>query len=193
MQKRHITAEELLRDSFELGARVIESGFRPKWLAAIWRGGAPVGIAVHELLQHCGICADYFAIGTSSYRGMGKRGGAVEVRGLGEVARRVRATDAMLIVDDIYDTGLSVAALLDELQSRAGDDTPRDIRIAAPWFKPCNNRTRRAPDYHIHQTADWLVFPHEVRGLTPAEIAQNKPTLAPILHRLTPYTVPERE
>ena len=40
------------------------------------------------------------------------------------------------------------------------------------------------PDYYIHETNDWLVFPHELDGLTAAEIRANKPELASIMPEL---------
>ena len=46
--KIFISADSLLRDSVELGLRVVRSGFRPTFLVGIWRGGAPVGIAVQD-------------------------------------------------------------------------------------------------------------------------------------------------
>jgi hypothetical protein len=30
------------------------------------------------------------------------------------------------------------------------------------------------PEYFIHSSEDWLVFPHEVSGLNPQEIAEGK-------------------
>jgi len=46
--KLYISAQQLLEDSFELGAKVLASGFRPKVIIALWRGGAPIGVAVQE-------------------------------------------------------------------------------------------------------------------------------------------------
>jgi len=34
------------------------------------------------------------------------------------------------------------------------------------------------PDYYIHETDQWLVFPHELSGLSPEEIASAKPEVA---------------
>jgi hypothetical protein len=51
-EKRYLTAQELLNDSFELGLRIYKSGFRPSFIIAIWRGGTPVGIAVQEILEN---------------------------------------------------------------------------------------------------------------------------------------------
>jgi hypoxanthine phosphoribosyltransferase len=50
--KRYLTAQELLNDSFELGLRIFKSGFRPSFIIGVWRGGTPVGIAVQEILDH---------------------------------------------------------------------------------------------------------------------------------------------
>jgi hypothetical protein len=33
----------------------------------------------------------------------------------------------------------------------------------------------------------WLVFPHELSGLTPAELEKHKPELAQLLDRLSPH------
>jgi len=58
----YIDAQALLEDAFELGARVLESGFRPSFILAIWRGGAPIGKALRELLGCCGVGSDHSAI-----------------------------------------------------------------------------------------------------------------------------------
>ena len=75
----------------------------------------------------------------------------------------------MLIVDDVFDTGLSMEQVLKELQSLFGKQAPI-IKLAMPYFKPENNLTIRIPDYYVHTTSDWLVFPHELQGLTDTEI-----------------------
>jgi len=54
MEKLFITAEELLKSSFELGLKIFESEFNPTHIIGIWRGGAPIGIAVHEILDLLG-------------------------------------------------------------------------------------------------------------------------------------------
>ncbi|MGL4900119.1 MAG: phosphoribosyltransferase, partial [Shewanella sp.] len=47
-EKYFVTAQQLLEDSFLLASKVYESGFRPQFIVGIWRGGAPIGIAVQE-------------------------------------------------------------------------------------------------------------------------------------------------
>jgi hypoxanthine phosphoribosyltransferase len=79
MNKTVLTAQELLSDSFRLGVKILESGFEPTLIIAIWRGGTPVGMAVQEILSYCGVDSDHNAIRTSSYTGVvDRRGGAVD-------------------------------------------------------------------------------------------------------------------
>ena len=70
IEKTFISAESLLRDSLELGVRIVRSGFQPSFLVGIWRGGAPIGICVQEVLEYNGIECDHISIRTSSYTGI---------------------------------------------------------------------------------------------------------------------------
>jgi len=182
-EKRYIKAQELLDDSFRLGLKVLESGFLPDFIVGIWRGGTPVGIAVQELFEHNGISSDHIAIRTSSYEGIEQRGKIIRVHGLNYIVQNANAEHRLLIVDDVYDTGLSIKAVIDSLLRRSRSNTPRDIRIATVFFKPGNNLTERRPDYYVHETDKWLVFPHELKGLSPEEIARHKPEIARIIGR----------
>ena len=77
--------------------------------------------------------------------------------------------------------GLSIMAVIDALNRQSRRNAPHDIRVATVYFKPGNNRTDRRPDYYIHETDKWLVFPHELKGLTDEEIARHKPDIARII------------
>jgi hypothetical protein len=68
-RKQYITEESLLLDGYRLAVQIFESGFRPDFIAAVWRGGATVGIYVQECLQYLGVETDHIAIRTS-YRGV---------------------------------------------------------------------------------------------------------------------------
>ncbi|NIM28737.1 MAG: hypoxanthine phosphoribosyltransferase [Gammaproteobacteria bacterium] len=184
MEKQYISAGQLLDDSFRLGLKILESGFRPHFIVGIWRGGAPVGITVQELLDFFGIPTDHIAIRTSLYTGIGERDKQIRVHGLQYVIDNVDADEGLLIVDDVYDTGLSIAAVIESLEARARRNTPRDIRVATAYFKPASNRTDRVPDYYIHETDKWLVFPHELNGISPEELLENKPGIESIVDKL---------
>jgi len=184
-EKRYISAQELLDDSFRLGLKVLESGFLPDFIVGIWRGGTPVGIAVQELFELRGINSDHIAIRTSSYEGIEQRGKTIRVHGLNYIVKKADADDHLLIVDDVFDTGLSIMAVIDTLNRLARRNAPHDIRVATVYFKPGNNRTDRRPDYYVHETDKWLVFPHELKGLTDEEIARNKPEIARLIQGRT--------
>jgi hypoxanthine phosphoribosyltransferase len=180
-EKQYIKAQDLLDDSFRLGLKVMESGFKPDFIVGIWRGGTPVGIAVQELFEHFGITSDHIAIRTSSYEGIEQRGKSIRVHGLNYIVTNADAAHGLLIVDDVYDTGLSIKAVIDSLNRLSRRNIPHDIRVATVFFKPGNNRTERRPDYYIHATDRWLVFPHELKGLSPEEIALHKPEIARVI------------
>ena len=180
MNKIVLSAQDLLQDSFRLGLRVLESGFRPTMIIAIWRGGTPVGMAVQEIMAYCGVESDHIAIRTSSYIGVDQRG-AVAVHGLNYIIKKICFDDRVLIVDDVFDTGNTIVAVIEELSRRARGNTPEDIRVAVPWYKPSRNETSIEPDYFIQETAEWLVFPHELDALTPEELREQRPAIAAII------------
>ena len=174
-EKIYLNAQDLLNDSFELGLRIFKSGFKPSFIIGVWRGGTPVGIAVQEILDLLGVKTDHIAIRTSSYYGIDKRDKKVRVHGLEYVVRHANWEDGLLIVDDVFDTGNSIKAILETLRSKMRRNMPKDIRIATAWYKPNKNVTNIVPDFCIHETDQWLVFPHELDGLTREEIFANKP------------------
>ncbi len=182
--KIYVTAAALFEDSCKLAASVLESGYRPNYLVALWRGGTPVGITAQELLAYYGIKTDHIAIRTSLYEDIGRHASKIRIHGLGYLIDRITDEDSLLIVDDIFDTGLTVEALIKEIRRKARKNTPKDIRVAATWFKPEKNKTDRIPDYYVNATNQWVVFPHELLGLDFAEIRQNKPYIANVMRDL---------
>ena len=182
--KTYISAQSLLEDSFRLGVQILDSGFRPDFIAGVWRGGTPVGIAVQELLDYFGVKTDHIAIRTSFYEDIGRTGSRIRVHGMQYIIDNVNADQPLLIVDDVFDTGLSIDAVISHLRLEARRNAPLDTRVATVYYKPGNNRTGREPDYFVHQTERWLVFPHELRGLTREEILRNKLGIEPFARRL---------
>jgi hypoxanthine phosphoribosyltransferase len=175
VDKIYISADSLLRDSLELGLKIVRSGYRPTFLVALWRGGAPIGITVQEVLEYHGIQCDHIAIRTSSYTAVDQQAEQVRVHAVDYLVSRLSAEDNLLLIDDVFDTGRSIEAVIADLTRRCRRNLPNSIRVATTYFKPSRNRTKLLPDYYIRATDDWLVFPHEVQGLTREEILQHKP------------------
>lgn len=175
VEKTFISSESLLRDSFELGLQVVRSGFSPTFLVGVWRGGAPIGISVQEVLEYNGIECDHIAIRTSSYTGIDQQEKTVRVHALDYLVSQLTFEDRLLLIDDVFDSGRSLEAVIDNLQRRCKRNLPGQIRIATVYYKPARNRSSLKPDYYVRSTDQWLVFPHELQGLTREEILQHKP------------------
>ncbi|MGI9223456.1 MAG: phosphoribosyltransferase [Woeseiaceae bacterium] len=191
MDRRYVGADELLRDSFQLAATVKDAGFKPDFLVGLWRGGSAVGIAVQEGLEYFGIKTDHIAIRTSytgahRYSEMVNKADQIRVHGLQYLLENLCSHHAMLIVDDVYSTGSSVKAVIDQLTRKTRRNLPQDIRIATVWYRP-TDRTLLTPDYFVHETSDWLVLPYEMSGISLQDLRDNRPELATIYDRLEPH------
>ena len=92
----------------------------------------------------------------------------------------------LLIVDDVYSTGSSVSAVINQLAKKTRRNLPHDIRIATVWYRP-SEKTLRTPDYFVHGTDDWLVLPYELSGFSIEELKVNRPEMAELLDRLAPW------
>jgi len=172
-QKVHVSPNDLLLNSYKLAQKVVDSGFRPNWLVALWRGGTPIGIAMQEYLEHArGISTDHIAIRTSSYKN-GVQGDEIRVHNLHYIIENANAHDRILFVDDIFDSGRSIQAVLEKLKEKMRDNFPQ-YRIATIYWKPENNKTNLVPDFWMFETDRWIVFPHELEGLSKDEIRDFK-------------------
>jgi hypothetical protein len=190
MQKKFIAADDFLEDSFRLAAQIHKAGFHPDFLVGLWRGGSAVGIAVQEGLDYLGVKTDHIAIRTSyrgaaSYSEMVSKADAIRVHGLQYLLENLASHHSLLIVDDVYSTGSSVKAVIDQLALKTRRNMPKDIRIASVWFRP-TDRTLRTPDYFVHETQDWLALPYELTDMTLEELREHRPELRSVIDRLQP-------
>jgi hypoxanthine phosphoribosyltransferase len=96
------------------------------------------------------------------------------------------AHHSMLIVDDVYSTGSSVKAVIDQLAKKTRRNMPQDIRIATVWYRP-TEKTLQTPEYFVHETDDWLVLPYELSGFTIDELRENRPEMAGLFDKLAPH------
>lgn len=187
MKKHFLDEQQLLLDSFKLGVQVVESKFRPTFIVGLWRGGSTVGIYVQECLQTLGIDTDHIAIRTSyrgapSYEAMVSEPDAqIRVHGTEYLLENLNAEDSLLIVDDVFSTGLNIQAVIKHLQKRLKRNFPGQVKVATLYQRPSYRRTDFTPDYYLHNTADWLVFPYEMSGLSLSEIHQHKPYLSDLI------------
>ena len=197
MNERFVEANDLLRDSFRLAANIFDAGFEPDFLVGLWRGGSAVGIAVQEGLEYFGVATDHIAIRTSysgarHYSQMVSKADSIRVHGLQYLLENLCSHHSLLIVDDVYSTGSSVNAVIEQLTRKTRRNLPHDIRVGTVWYRP-TEKTLRTPDYFVHETSDWLVLPYELTGFSLDELRRNRPQLSALLDRLAPHVKPAAE
>ena len=187
MKKQFLDEQQLVLDSFKLGVNIFESGFRPSFIVGLWRGGSAIGIYTQECLQTLGVETDHIAIRTS-YRGAPSYESMVSapeteirVHGTEYLLETLNADDKLLIVDDVFSTGLSIQAVINLLQKRLKRNMPEQTKIATLYRRPSYQKTDIQPDFCLIETEDWLVFPYEMSGLTPQEIREHKPYLSELM------------
>ena len=185
--RRFLDENQLIEDAFRLGVQVFESGFRPNFIVGLWRGGSAVGIYVQECLQTLGVKTDHIALRTS-YRGMdhydamiASPDAEIRVHGTHYLLDNINQDDRLLIVDDAFGTGHSMQAVLNKLRQQLKRNMPIDTRLATLYKRLGAGQTQLEPDFCLHTTEDWLVFPYEMNGLSRADIDEHKPYLSPIL------------
>lgn len=174
MEKYFISANELLLDSFKLAEQVYARNFRPHFIIGVWRGGAPIGIAVQEYFDVMGETTDHIAIRASSYYGIDQQHKTVKIHGLDYILKNVESEQELLIVDDVFDSGRTIQAIIETIKTKAKKNSPKSIKTACTWYKPSRNMTNLTPDFYVHATEKWLVFPHEIKDLTREEVIKGK-------------------
>ncbi len=162
----HVSPDEFLVDTFRLGKAVYDTGFRPKHVISIWRGGTPVGLGVDEFFRTRGLFLNHTTIATESYTGIREQG-EVTVKGLEHVIDVICREDGLLIVDDVLETGHTIRRILDILQQRARANCPADIRVATVHRKPERGPFDAAPVITLHDIDGdvWIDYPHELSDL----------------------------
>lgn len=151
-----IERETLTWDGFgeasrELSRRILADGFVPEVVVAIARGGLlPAGAIAYGLgVKNCG------ALNVEFYTGIGT------VLAAPEVLPPLLDIDYLdgrkvLLVDDVADSGRTLALAVQMLKDRGAD-----LRSVVIYTKPT---TIIRPDYSYKDTALWIDFPWSAKG-----------------------------
>ncbi|NKB87539.1 MAG: hypoxanthine phosphoribosyltransferase [Acidobacteria bacterium] len=170
-----LDADQYLADSFRLARSIWDDGLRPDFMVALWRGGAPPGIAIQEYFRWRGHDFYHTAIRTQSMEGLEKAGG-FDIRGLEHVIDNVDADHSLLIVDNLFETGRTVFEVVEHLRRRARRNMPR-VQVATVYFTPSKRQFLVGPDYWLHEVEDVPVFPHELGAMQPDAVRDVDPAL----------------
>lgn len=148
-----------------LALKVHESGYRFNQIICIARGGLRVGDVLSRIFEQ-----PLAILSTHSYT---SEGGTV--RGELVIAEHMTMTkprlgERVLLVDDMVDSGHTLAAVHAELPQRFPHVT--ELRTAVLWWKACSVFK---PDYWVDHLADnpWIQQPFEVYdGLDPDRLRE---------------------
>ena len=177
--KSYLDPREYLRDTWRLARRIMDSGWQPEVLLALWRGGAAPGAAVHEFYAYHGIELRHMPVKCSSYTGIESNEGSVVFSCADEVFSKLAPGTKVLVVDDVFDTGKTAVAIKSKLEGLGVE-----MRLACVYWKPGKNTTSLSPDYFAKELDDsWIVFPHEMVGLAKEEIREKDELLADLVLR----------
>ncbi|MDY7542884.1 MULTISPECIES: phosphoribosyltransferase [unclassified Cryobacterium] len=146
IQREILGWEDFAAASRQLAVDVLSSGFHPDVVIAIARGGLLLAGAMSYALgtKNCG------SINVQFYTGVDERLPEPVLSGPMLDAPALAGL-SVLLVDDVSDSGRTLALVLAMLRESAAE-----VRCATLYTKP---RTVLIPDYTWRETDDWIVFP----------------------------------
>lgn len=143
-----ISAEQIATGVARLAAQ-IRSDYEGKSLTVL---GVMTGsiILLADLIRKLDLPLQVGLIQASSYRGKSTRPGSLTVQPavLPDLAGR-----HVLLLDDIFDTGQTLAALV----SLVGEQQPASVRSAVLLWKEGRSQVTLKPDYHVFRIPDEFV------------------------------------
>ena len=169
MSKLFVESNQFHNLSLELAKKVENSNFKPDAIVALTRGGCVPGIVIHEYLNYKGIYCNYYTISTKLYDNENNIGNKVFIDVSEHTKKKLKSCNNILIVDDVFDTGYTMLNLCDYLFVKL-DITSEKTKIATVYYKPNKNETTIIPDFYVQAREEWIVFPHELIGLSQEEI-----------------------
>jgi uncharacterized protein len=163
MPNLHVSWDQYNTIVERLALKVYESDFRFDQIICLARGGLRVGDVLSRIFEH-----PLAVLSTHSYS---SEGGTI--RGELVIAEHMTMTkprlgDKVLLVDDMVDSGHTLAAVYAELPKRFPHITA--LKTAVLWWKACSVFK---PDFYVDYLADnpWIHQPFEIYdSLRPGEL-----------------------
>ncbi len=150
-ERERLSWEDFGDASRELAREILNDGFVPEVVVAIARGGLlPAGAISYALgVKNCG------ALNVEFYTGIGTVLDAPELLPP-ELDIAYLDGRRVLLVDDVADSGRTLALAVSLLRDRGAD-----VRSVTIYTKPGSIST---PDYSWRETSLWIDFPWSWRG-----------------------------
>ncbi len=184
MLKEFLSFDTVRNNALKLAHKMYKDGFVPDVLYCSLRGGAYMANVISEYYKiarqgHHPVL--YAAVVARSYTGI-RNSTRLMVDGWTYPPERLRPGDKIMLVDDIFDTGNTVNALVDILMDRG---IPReDIKVVVHDYKYFTYHEKQQPvqpDYYCRKFVitkpeedRWIHYmSHELVGLEDKELSEN--------------------
>ena len=153
MADLYVTWSEYHHKIESLAVKIFESNWEFNQIVCLAKGGLRVGDILCRLYDK-----PLAILSTASYGGENNRQRG-EIKFSEHLSTIHPLGDRILLVDDLVDSGISLAESLNWLQKSYGD-TISDLRTAVIWYKATSIK---APDYYVDYLADnpWIHQPFE--------------------------------
>ena len=181
MYKEFLQFDSVRNNALRLAYRIYSDGFIPDVIYVSLRGGAYLGNVISEYYKivHKGEHPVYYAaVVAHSYTDVAKAD-KVRIDGWTYSPEHLRVGDKVLLVDDIFDTGVTINVLAQVILDKG---IPRkDLKIAVHDYKYITDKPDQLPiqpDYwcrkhekSINDESYWIHYmSHELVGLSQEEI-----------------------
>ena len=184
MVKEFLQFDTVRNNALKLAHHIYNDGFIPDVIYVSLRGGAYLGNVISEYLKivHKGTHPVYYAaVVAHSYTDVAQMDN-VRIDGWTYSPEYLRVGDKVLLVDDIFDTGVTINVLAQVILDKG---IPRkDLKIAVHDYKYFIDKPEQLPiqpDYwcrkqekSIHDEGRWIHYmSHELVGLSEEEIEEH--------------------
>lgn len=182
--KKFVSFETVRNDALRLAHKICdEDGFVPDIIYASMRGGAYMANVISEYYKFKRPNEKpviFAAVVASSYNNV-NRASELRIDGWTYDPKNIRKGDKIMVVDDIYDSGNTISAIVNELLRNGAER--KNIKVVVHDYKQFIYGTRpvtaQFPDYYcnlitINEEKDdeWIHYlSHELVGLTKEELA----------------------
>ena len=181
MKKEFLPYDTVRNNALKLAHQIYNEGFVPDVIYVSLRGGAYLGNIISEyfkVVRRGSRPVYYAAVVARSYTDV-RESGKIMVEGWTYAPEHLRVGDKVLLVDDIFDTGLTINHLAEIIMARG---LPRrDLKVAVHDYKYFRDKPEQLavqPDYwcrkhdlSIYDEDMWIHYmSHELMGLKADEL-----------------------
>lgn len=159
MKEKHLSWIDVEASCLDMYKGMLDDCFVPDAIIGLLRGGV---VPARIFSDSFGILMDFYAIDVKLYTGIGERNEKPVIKPF-----HIDITGKkILIVDDIWDSGRTMEAVLEELKGE-------DVTTATLYWK---ESAPAKPDYYYEPVKDddWIIFPWEKDEFSRLKEERNK-------------------